>query len=386
MKKIAILTTAIIALMATAAWAAGPVKVGVVLPFSGPVGSDGTRTFNGIDLAVKQINAAGGIDFNGQKMPIEIVKEDSTCNPRMSVAAVEKLMTRDKVSVVIGDFCSTSTLADAEVAKRNKVPQITPISIAPPITKQGNQWIFRNCDNSDMMARAFVKEAINSLKIKRWAFLARNDDYGRGGVESLSALVKKEGGEVVAVEYHPQGATDYYTLLTKIRAKKPDGIALIANTAEHSVATNQMAEIGLTKQVRLLDPTSAYFNPDFMKLTGANSNGLAGPTRYVPNIDTPANKKFVEAYQKAYKEVPDKFAMSGYETVYIVAKAMALAKSTAPAAVRDALTKVKYPSVQGRDIYFDKNNQIVLDEFLIQVKDGKYEILGRAQGEKVLQD
>ncbi|MBU4603321.1 MAG: ABC transporter substrate-binding protein, partial [Proteobacteria bacterium] len=112
MKKIAILTTAIIALMATAAWAAGPVKVGVVLPFSGPVGSDGTRTFNGIDLAVKQINAAGGIDFNGQKMPIEIVKEDSTCNPRMSVAAVEKLMTRDKVSVVIGDFCSTSTLAD----------------------------------------------------------------------------------------------------------------------------------------------------------------------------------------------------------------------------------------------------------------------------------
>ncbi len=386
MKKVALVAVMMLSLVATAAWAAGPMKIGVVLPFSGPVGSDGQRTFNGVELAVKEINAAGGIDFNGKKTPIEIVREDSTCNPRMSVAAVEKLMTRDKVSVVIGDFCSTSTLADAEVAKRNKVPQITPISIAPPITQQKNPWIFRNCDNSNMMARAFVKTAINSLKIKRWAFLARNDDYGRGGVESLSNLIKKEGGQVVAVEYHPQGATDYYTLLTKIRAQKPDGIALIANTAEHAVATNQMAEIGLTKQVRLLDPTSAYFNPDFMKLTGANSNGLAGPTRYVPNIDTPANKKFVASYEKAYKQTPDKFAMSGYETVYIVAKAAQAAKSDAPAAVRDALTKVKYNSVQGREIYFDKTNQIVLDEFLIQVKDGKYEILGRVGGEQIVND
>ena len=386
MKKVILFTFAICALMATAAWAAGPLKIGVVLPFSGPVGSDGQRTFNGIDLAVKEINAAGGVMVAGKKATIEIVREDSTCNPRMSVAAVEKLMTRDKVSIVIGDFCSTSTLADAEVAKRNKVPQVTPISIAPPITQQGNAWIFRNCDNSNMMARAFVKTAINSLKIKRWAFLARNDDYGRGGVESLSNLIKKEGGEVVAVEYHPQGATDYYTLLTKIRAKKPDGIALIANTAEHAVATNQMAEIGLAKEVRLLDPTSAYFNPDFMKLTGANSNGLAGPTRYVPNIDTPANKKFVASYEKAYKQTPDKFAMSGYETVHIIAQAVSAAKDTAPAKVRDALTKIKYDSVQGRKIYFDQTNQIVLDEFLIQVKDGKYEILGQVKGEEIVKD
>lgn len=132
MKKVALVAVMMLSLVATAAWAAGPMKIGVVLPFSGPVGSDGQRTFNGVELAVKEINAAGGIDFNGKKTPIEIVREDSTCNPRMSVAAVEKLMTRDKVSVVIGDFCSTSTLADAEVAKRNKVPQITPISIAPP--------------------------------------------------------------------------------------------------------------------------------------------------------------------------------------------------------------------------------------------------------------
>jgi branched-chain amino acid transport system substrate-binding protein len=304
----------------------------------------------------------------------------------MSVSAVEKLMTQDKVSVVIGDFCSTSTLADAEVAKRNEVPQVTPISIAPSITKQGNPWIFRNCDNSDMMARAFVKDAVNSLGIKRWAFLARNDDYGRGGVESLSSLVEKEGGKVVAVEYHPQGATDYYTILTKIRASKPDGLALIANTAEHSVATNQMAELGMLKNIRLLDPTSAYFNPDFLRLTGDNADGMVGPTRYVHTIDNPRNAKFVEAYRKANDQYPDKFAQSGYETVLFVAKAVEKAGSADPGKVRDALTQTRLQSVQGREVYFNSVNQVVLDEFIIQVKEGSYEILGRVKGEQVVAD
>jgi branched-chain amino acid transport system substrate-binding protein len=172
-----------VCLLASVAFGAEPIKVGVVLPFSGPVGSDGQRTFSGIQLAVDQINATGGVKVGDQKRPIEIVREDSTCNPRMSVAAVEKLTTQDKVAVVIGDFCSTSTLADAEVAKRNEVALVTPISIAPSITQQGNPWVFRNCDNSDMMARAFVKSAVKRMGIKRWAFLARNDDYGRGGVE-----------------------------------------------------------------------------------------------------------------------------------------------------------------------------------------------------------
>lgn len=382
MKKV--ICVAIMCFFASTSFASDVIKFGVVLPFSGPVGSDGQRTFSGIQLAVDQINAEGGIKINDQKRKIEITREDSTCNPKMSVAAVEKLTTQDKVSVVIGDFCSTSTLADAEVAKRNQTPLITPISIAPSITKQGNPWVFRNCDNSDMMARAFVKSAVNDMKIKKWAFLARNDDYGRGGVESLSPLVKKEGGEVVAVEYHPQGATDYYTLLTKIRANKPDGICLLANTAEHAVAVNQMAEMGLQKQIRVLDPTSAYFNADFMRLTGKNSDGMAGPTRYIHVIDNPKNKNFVDAYQKANGEYPDKFVMSAYETVYIIAQAIERANSTDPGKIRDSLTKTKYQSVQGREIYFTNENQIVLDQYIIQVKGDDYQILERIKGEDVI--
>ncbi len=384
MKKV--LLALLLVSVAFQSYAADPVKVGVVLPFTGPVASDGNRTFEGIKLAVNEINSNGGVVVGGQKRLIEIIKEDSTCNPKLSVAATEKLMTQDGVSVVIGDFCSTSTLADAEVAKRNMVPLITPISIATSITEQGNPWVFRNCDNSDMMAKAFVKNAVQNLGIKRWAFLARNDDYGRGGVASLTPLIEASGGEVVAVEYHAQGATDYYNILTKIRAQKPDGIALIANTSEHSVATNQIAELGLSKKVRLLDPTSAYFNADFIKLTGKNSNGMVGPTRYVHILDNPNNKKFVKSYNNAYKANPDKFAQSAYETVYIVADAIQRANSTNPKEIREALTKTKYSSVQGRDIYFNSKNQIVLDEFVVELNDGEFSILGRVNGESLFTD
>jgi branched-chain amino acid transport system substrate-binding protein len=163
-------------------------------------------------------------------------------------------------------------------------------------------------------------------------------------------------------------------------------VALIANTAEHSVATNQMAELDMLQSIRLLDPTSAYFNPDFLRLTGNNANGMVGPTRYVHTIDNPANKKFVEAYEKANGQYPDKFAQSAYETVYLIEKAIEAAGSTAPAAVRDALAKARLQSIQGREVYFDGTNQIVLDEFIIQVKGDSYEILSRVEGEKIVTD
>lgn len=381
-----LLVTMLAAGLALSARAAENVKIGVVLPFTGPVASDGARTFNGAQLALNEVNGRGGVSVGGSKVKLEMVKEDSTCNPRLSVAATEKLMTRDRVSAVVGDFCSTSTLADSEVAKRSEVALITPISIAPPITKGGNPFMFRTCDNSDMMARAFADFAVKKLGIKRWAFLARNDDYGRGAVESLTPLIKKAGGSVVAVEYHPQGATDYYTLLTKIRATKPDGLALVANSAEHSVATNQAAELGMTKEMRLLDPTSAYFNPDFLRITGKNAEGLAGPTRYVDVIDTPENKKFVAAYQAAYKEKPDKFAQSGYETVLVLAAAIERANSTDPKAVREALTKTDYRGVQGRSYRFDPMNQVIIDEYIIQVKGNSYDVLGKVAGESIMKD
>jgi branched-chain amino acid transport system substrate-binding protein len=359
------------------------VKIGVVLPFTGPIAFDGKLTFEGIQLAQKELNSGGGVTVGGKKYEVELVVEDSGCVPANSVAAVEKLMSRDKVATVIGDFCSSSTFADAEVARRHQVVQITPISIAPKITKQGNPWIFRGCDDAEMMGKAFVSYAIDKLKITKWAFLAVNDDYGRGSVDAITKLIQAHGGaEIVSIDYHEKGATDYYSLLTKIKAKAPNGLALIANTVEDAMKTNQWAELGMNKTMRLMDPTSALFNPKYVELTGKNCEGLVGAARYVWSIDTPRNKQFVAAFKKAYKQNPEKFSQSGYDSLKMVALAIGKANSIDHGKIRDALAKTDYTGPQGHAT-FTPENQLVIDEYILEIKSGNFVILGKVPREKL---
>jgi branched-chain amino acid transport system substrate-binding protein len=212
-----------VAVAVLAAWGVGPlparageaVKLGVLMPTSGVLAYDGGLTIEGIRLAADEINAGGGIDG---RIKIELVVEDSAGVPATSVAAITKLVGIHKVSAVVGDFASSCTLAAMEVAKRERVPLVTPISLAPKITQSGNEWVFRACDNSEMIANAFTKYAVRDKKISRWAFIAVNTDYGRGSVDAFSKKIKELGGEIKLVEYFNQGETDYYAILTKLQA------------------------------------------------------------------------------------------------------------------------------------------------------------------------
>jgi branched-chain amino acid transport system substrate-binding protein len=299
------------------------------------------------------------------------------------VAAVEKLMTRDKVVTVIGDFCSSSTFADAEVARRHQVPQITPISIVTKLTKQGNPWIFRGCESTEGMAKAFVTYAIDTVKITKWSFLAVNDDYGRSSLEAIRAEIKKHGGaEIIAEEYHEKGATDYYSLLTKIKNKEPNGFAIIANTVEDAMKVNQWVELGMNKTMRLMDPTTANFHQKFIELTGKNCEGMIGAARYVWTLDNPENKKFVAAYQKAYGHYPEKYAQSGHDTMKMVALAIERANSFNPKEIRDALTKTDYTGPQGH-FTFTNENQLKLDEYIVEIRNGEFVILGKVPKGKI---
>ncbi len=359
------------------------VKIGVVLPITGPLAFDGSLCLKGIQLAHKELNAAGGVTVGGKKYKIELVIEDSSCAPNNSVAAVEKMMTRDKVVAVVGDFCSTSVLADAEVARRHRVLQITPSAVAPNITRQGNPWIFRGCEDSLAMAKAHTAFAIDNLKITRWALLSVNDDYGRSGAEALIKTAKEHGGaEIVAEEYHEKGATDYYSLLTKIKDKKPNGLVLVSNTLESAMKTNQWAELGMNKTMRLMDPTTANFNPKFMELTGKNAEGMIGAARYVWSLENPENKKFAKAFHDEYKVYPEKFSQSSYDCVKMLAQAMERANSVNPEKIRDAMTKTDYTGPQGR-FQFTPENQLVLDEYIVEVQKGEFVIIGKVPKEKL---
>ena len=344
------------------------VKLGVLMPVSGTLAYDGGLTIDGIKLAAEEINTGGGIDG---KMKIDLVVEDSAGLPATSVAAMTKLVGVHKVSAVVGDFASSCTLASMEVAKRERVPLVTPISLAPKITQSGNEWVFRACDNSEMIANAFTKYAVKDKKVRKWAFIAVNTDYGRGSVDAFSKKLKELGGDVGLVEYFNQGETDYYAILTKLQATDTQGLCLLGETMDLSRVVNQFFELALNKKMILMDPTSGTFNSKFIELTKGRAEGMIGASRFVDTIETPAAKKFVAAFKARYGRVPEKYAQAGYDAVHMIAQAVSRAKSTQPAAVRDALTQTQYAGPQGK-AFFDKTNQLIIDEYIISVKDGKF--------------
>jgi branched-chain amino acid transport system substrate-binding protein len=347
-----------------------PIKVGVVLPTSGPIAYDGGLALNGIKMAVEEINASGGIGGN----KIELYVEDSAGVPATAVAAMEKLVGMEKVAAVIGDFGSSCTLAMMDVAQRAKVPLITPVSLAPKITEMGNIWMFRGCDNSGMIAKAFTKWAVQENKIDKWAYIAINTDYGRGSVEAFNEDLEKLGASVVFTEYFNQGETDYYPIVTKLSASDANGLCLFGETVDLSRVVAQYYEMGLEGKMLIMDPTSGTFNEKFIELAKENANGIVGASRFVASIPTPAAQKFVADYKGRYNADPEKYAQAGYDCARMVALAIGKADSLDTEAVRAALAGLQYEGPQGK-AHFDEKNQLIIDEYIIAVKDGKLEVV-----------
>jgi branched-chain amino acid transport system substrate-binding protein len=345
----------------------GTVKIGILAPTTGTWAYEGGVMLEGIKLAIEEINSKGGIKGS---LKIDLVIEDSAGVPATAVAAMEKLVGIHKVPVVIGDFGSSCTLAAQEVAKRAKVPQVTPISLAPKITQLGNIWIFRACDNSTMISNAFTKYAVVDRKLNKWSFIGVNNDYGRGSVDAFSKTVKELGGEIASVDYFQLGETDYYSILTKLKATDTNGLCLFGETMDLSRLANQFYELGLDKKIILMDPTSGTFNDKFIELTKAKTEGMIGATRFIASLETPKAKSFVSTYKKRWGHEPNKYAQSSYDATHIVAQAIARADSIDPSAIRDALTKTQYDGPQGK-AYFDETNQLIIDQYIVVFKKGK---------------
>ena len=360
-----------------AAIQAGPIKIGVVMPTTGPIAYDGRLTLNGIEMAVEEINKAGGIKGN----KVELFIEDSANVPATAVAAMEKLVGMQKVTGVIGDFGSSCTLAMMDVAQRSQTPLITPISLAPKITEMNNKWMFRGCDNSAMIAKAFTKWAVNDKKAKKWAYIAINTDYGRGSVEAFNVELEKLGGKAVFTEYFNQGETDYYPIVTKLRASGADALCMFGETVDLSRVVAQFYEMGLGGKMLLMDPTSGTFNEKFIELAKKNSNGIVGASRFVASIPTPAAKKFTSDYKTRYKIDPEQYAQAGYDCMKMIALAVRNADSTDRAKVRDALAAIKYEGPQGK-AHFDAKNQLQISEYIVMVEEGKIVVVaGPISGE-----
>lgn len=360
---------------AMGAQAQDTVKIGVIEPLTGSVAYNGLAYVNGAKLAVAQRNAAGGV--LGRK--VELVIEDGQCRPANSVNAAEKLVQRDKVVALTGAFCSSATAAVMPVAEKYKVPLLSGVSSKADLTEKGMTYFFRSAETDRLMSKTFSKILADKLQLKTVAYIGVNDDWGRGGVEDFSRDLEALGVKTVMKEYFDHGATDFYTLLTKLRASKADGVFVAAETQDGSILVKQFKEFGLKTRIF---GVGSWATADFIGLTGDASEGIYAAVPYASSQPGERNKAFVDQYSRAYKEKPGKYGAAGYNAMGIMLDAIARAGKAQPEAIRDALRQTDHAAPNGRYRFTDKGEGYGFDVVLVQIRNKEPHVITQSATEK----
>lgn len=325
------------------------IKIGSIGPLSGAVAVYGVECKNGIDLAVAEINAAGGV--NGQLL--EVIAEDDEGNPEKSVSAYKKLVTKDGVTFVVGSLTSGCTQAITQSAQAQKIIQIAPAATAMTITDAGN-YIFRTCFIDPFQGTVGGKFAGDVLGAKTAAILYDiGNDYSVGLKDNFIVEFEHLGGRVVAQESYNTGDKDFNAQITKIKNANADVVYLPDYYGTVALIAKQLRAQGIDKPIVGADGWDGLTeNAGEEVLNGYYSN------HYATDSDSEAVQRFVAAFEEKFGKKPNSFAALGYDSVYLLKDAILNAGTTETAAVRDALEATNGDYVTGHLTFDEKRNPI----------------------------
>ncbi len=351
--------------MGGAAWAQN-VKIAVAGPMTGGAASYGEEMKKGAQMAVDDINAAGGI--NGKK--IELVIGDDSCEPKQAVAVASRLIEKDKVAAVVGHFCSSSTMPASDVYAEADMLMITPASTNPKVTDRKLPSIMRVCGRDDQQGVVAANYIVDKLKAKRVAMVHDKDTYGQGIVDATKAQLGKRGVKEVLYEGLTRGEKDFNALVTKIKSTNPDLIYFGGLSAEAGTLLRQIREQGLTTT--------------FMSADGAVDASFptaAGGTNILKGVlitfgddprDNPTGKAVVQKFRAAGFE-PAGYTMYTYIGVQAAAAALKGANSTSGTAQAKWLKANPVDTVLGKKSWDANGDLTVADYVVYEYKaDGTY--------------
>ncbi len=324
------------------------IKIGAILPLSGDDSFWGENARNGIQLAVEDVNRKGGIN-------LEVVFEDGKCDPKSSVTAMQKLVEIDGVKAVVGEVCSSATLAIAPIAQNNKVILIAPCSESPAISDAGD-YVFRTWTPNNRQARVMAKYARES-GISKIAVLNIDNDFGN----SLAKAFVEEFETVVFSDKYGKEDQDFRTLLTKIKASNPDAVYLVSYQKDGIAVIRQMSELGI--KAKILATSGINSVDSFFKPLGELAEGIV-----FSDLKDSTTEEFRTRYAQKYgKEWPGVGSCAGvsYDAVALIAAGIKQGD------VKGFLAGVRdFPGVSG-PITFDANGDLDREHAIFIVKDGR---------------
>lgn len=344
------------------------IKIGQYVSLSGNTATFGQSTDDGVQLALEEINAAGGV--LGKQ--IKVITEDTQSKPETSKTAVLKLIRQDHVVALIGEIASSRTLAAAPEAQRAKVPLVTPGSTNPEVTEKGD-YIFRICFIDPVQGQVMARFAAQDLKLMKAAILTDvKNDYSIGLAKFFAEEYEKLGGKVVVEEKYSEGDRDFKAQLTSIKGKNPDLLVIPGYYTEVGMIANQSRELGM-KQVLL--GGDGWDSAKTAEIGGKAIEGSYYTNHYATDDPNPVVQDFIKKYKAKYPgKTPDAMAALGYDSMRLVADAIKRAESTESEKLRKAIAETKnFPGVTG-SITIDEHRNATKPITVLKIENGEYKL------------
>lgn len=376
MKRFSIVLISIFCVMGltlTGASAADTVKVGIVLPLTGPQAKFGEIEKKSFDLALEEINAAGGI--NGKKL--ELVMEDDTGRPDVGRSVVEKLITKDKVVMLGGGYSSSVTYAVAGVCQQNQMPFLVNTGSADKITTSGWDYIFRLNPPVSHYADSVKTLLAEKVKPKTVAILYENSLFGTKGASSFEKICDKAGYKVLLKEGYEHGGIDYKPVLVQIKKLNPDIVYMVSYIMDASLLMKQAKELKLTPKM-FIGGAAGFTLPEFAENAGVASDKVISATLWHQVLPFPGAMDYYNKFVAKHNKPTEYHGAEAYSACYVIADVLKRAKSFKNTDIKQALSETDMMTVFGPvkfTTWGKMKNQNIATTYVVQWIDGNLELV-----------
>ncbi|MGB6380156.1 MAG: ABC transporter substrate-binding protein, partial [Syntrophobacteria bacterium] len=360
-------------MLPTQASAADTIKVGIVLPLTGPQAKFGEIEKQSFDMALEEINGGGGI--KGKKL--EFIMEDDTGRPEVGRSVVEKLITKDKVVMLGGGYSSSVTFGVAGVAQQNRVPFLVNTGSADKITEQGWDYIFRLNPPVSEYASGVETFLAEVVKPKDAVILHENSLFGTKGAKAFQKSCEKLGIKVLMTEGYEHGGIDFKPVLVKVKQLNPDLVYMISYIMDASLLMRQARELKLTPKL-FVGGAAGFTLPEFDQNAGKAANFVVSATLWHQVLPLPGAMDYFNRFKAKYNKDTEYHGAEAYAAAYVIRDVLQRAKSFSPEDIKQALSETKLMTVFGPvkfTSYDKKTNQNRLITYVVQWQHGKLQLI-----------
>ncbi len=348
-----------------------PIRVGIILPLTGAKATFGEIEKNSFLMALKEINASGGV----RGTEIRLIFEDDAGNVEAARVATEKLISKEKVLMLGGGYGSSETFVIAEIAQKHKMPLLINTASADRITEHRWNYVFRLNPPVSEYSGAAETFLTRVAMPKTVAILYENTLFGTSGSKTFEKTCETLGFQIVVKEGYENGASDLKPLLNRVKTSQPDLIYMISYIHDASLIMRQAMELDINPKM-FLGSAAGFTLPEFYQNAGRAAEGVFSADLWVPNLPYPGAMEYYNNYKKQFGKETEYHGAEAYAAMYVIADALKRAKSLTARDIRQALAETDMMTVFGRVRFISygmNTNQNALPSYMVQWIKGQLE-------------